>query len=81
MRRYFEDNEIIFPKTFVKNLLGKETDAITAEYIPTNQDIAKFIEFLPLIGRSIVLVLSSSGMRIARANSVFSRPSPIIELN
>ena len=62
--RFLEDNEISLPKPFVRNLKGKGNDAISEEFVPDNSDLAKMCEYLPLIGKSMVLCLSSSGMRI-----------------
>ena len=39
--RFFEDNEIKFPKRFTRNLLGKETEAISEEVIPKTTDLKR----------------------------------------
>jgi integrase len=62
--RFLEENEISLPKAFLKNLKGRETESISEKYVPTNADLARFVEFLPLLGRAMTLTLSSSGMRI-----------------
>jgi integrase len=66
--RFLEDNHIEFNDNFKKNLYkGKGNEAISSEYIPNNQDIAKIIEFMPIQARTLTLVLASSGMRSGEA--------------
>ena len=60
---FFEDNEIEFPKRFTRNLLGKETEAISEEFIPKTTDLKRLTEHLPIQVKAITMVLSSSGMR------------------
>ena len=64
IRIFLDENSIDFPKRFFKNLNGKVTEAISEEKIPTNQELRKTIEYLPVQGKAIALILSSSGMRI-----------------
>ncbi len=66
--RFLEDNKIEFSRTFVRNLYGKgNTEPISKEHVPDNQEIAKIIEYMPIQGKTLTLVLSSSGMRIGEA--------------
>ena len=64
VRAFLSDNEIIFPKRFFKNLNGRTTEPITWEKIPSNEELKRVIEYLPVQGKAFALVLSSSGMRI-----------------
>ena len=61
--RWLEENEIDFPRSFKRNLIGKEAEAISEEHLPTPAEIGRVMEYLPLIGRAITIVLASSGMR------------------
>ncbi len=65
--RFFEDNEIKFPKRFTRNLIGKESEAISEEFIPKTTDIKRLAEHLPIQVKAITMVLSSSGMRPGEA--------------
>ena len=40
---FMNENGVTVPKHLVKNLNGKEKDALTEEYIPTGEDIARII--------------------------------------
>lgn len=64
---YLEDNSITFSKRFFKNLNGKSREAVTDEHIPDNDELRRVIEYLPPIGKTLTLVLSSSGMRVNEA--------------
>ena len=61
--RFLEENEIDFPKSFKRNLIGKETESVSEEHIPNPTEIERIMHYLPIIGQGIVMVLSSSGMR------------------
>lgn len=65
--RFFEDNEKKFTKRFSRNLIGKETEAISEEFISKTTDIKRLIEHLPIQAKTITMVLSSSGMRPGEA--------------
>jgi hypothetical protein len=56
--RWLEDREIEFLKAFCKKLFGKERYVRSEAYSPTSTDLEGFIEYLPLIGKTIVLCLS-----------------------
>ena len=64
IRVFLDENGINFPKRFFKNLNGKVTEAISEEKIPSNEELKRVIEYLPVQGKALALVLSSSGMRI-----------------
>ena len=62
--RYLQDNGEDVPKLFKRNLIGQETDAISEEYVPKPEDIKRVIEHLNIADKTLVLILSSSGMRV-----------------
>ena len=62
--RYLEDNGIEVPRQLRRNLIGREKDAISEEYVPTPGDLKRVVEHLNLPDKTLVLVLSSSGMRV-----------------
>ncbi len=67
IRVYLDDNGISIPKRLQKHLNGKVNEAISYEKVPSNEELKRIIEYLPLQGKVLALVLSSSGMRIGEA--------------
>ena len=67
VRVFLDDNGISFPKRFFKNINGKRTEAITWEKVPTNEELKRIVEYLPMQGKALALLLSSSGMRIGES--------------
>ncbi len=66
--RYLEDNGRTFPRNFVKNMNGKGgNEPISDEHVPSNEELARFVEFMPVQAKTLTMVLSSSGMRIGEA--------------
>lgn len=61
---WLEENGITFPKRFFRNLNGKLRDPITEEHIPTNEELKRIVEYMPIHGKALTLTLASSGMRI-----------------
>ncbi len=61
---FLANNGIKFPKLFFRNMNGKNVDSITWEKVPSNNELKRIIEYLPLQGKALTLVLSSSGMQI-----------------
>lgn len=59
---FLDDNGIKFPKRFFRNVNSKNVDSITWEKVPSNNELKRIIEYLPLQGKALTLVLSSSGM-------------------
>ena len=76
--RYFEDNGIDLPRSLKRNLIGRERDPISEEFIPSQADIKKVLDHLLLHGKTAVLILSSSGMR---ANELLSLRLSDLELD
>jgi len=64
IRVFLDENNIEFPKRFFKNLNGKVNEAISREKVPNNEEMKRILEYLPIQGRALALILSSSGMRI-----------------
>jgi integrase len=67
VRAYLSDNNIQFPRRFFKKLNGRSSDAISAEDVPSNEQLKKICEYLPVHGKALALLLASSGMRIGEA--------------
>jgi integrase len=68
MLRYFESNQIDFNDNFTRNLYGTGSgEAISREKVPTNQELARIIEYLPIQAKTLTMVLASSGMRVGEA--------------
>jgi integrase len=63
-----DDNEIPLAPIFKKNLYGRGSQqSLSDEYVPSPGDLSRIIEFLPIQGKCLVLVLSSSGLRVSEA--------------
>jgi integrase len=67
VRCFLDENGIDFPKRFFKNLNGKVNQPISEERVPSNEELRRIIEYLPVQGKALALVLSSSGMRIGES--------------
>ena len=68
MLRFFESNQINFNSNFTRNPYGKGSgEAISKEKVPTNEEIAKIVEYMPFQAKALIMVLASSGMRIGEA--------------
>ena len=67
IRVFLDENGINFPKRFFKNLNGKVNEAISEEKVPSNEELRRIIEYLPVHGKALALFLSSSGMKIGEA--------------
>ena len=59
IRIFLEENSITFPKRFYRNLNGRITEAIGEERVPTNEELKRIIEFMPVNGKALALLLSS----------------------
>ncbi|MCJ7632576.1 site-specific integrase [Candidatus Bathyarchaeota archaeon] len=70
VNRFLQDNDIILPKRFVSNVNGKESEAISEEKIPSNDELRRILEYLPVQGKALALMLSSSGLRLGEAVSL-----------
>jgi hypothetical protein len=89
--RWLEDNDIVLSPSFRRNIYGKETDAISEEYVPSNSDIARLrarefnfdsnlrlvtVQHLPASAH-VFLVRLSAPCGILRAE-VFVDPYPLL---
>lgn len=79
---FLDENCINFPKRFFKNMNGKVTEAITEEKVPSNEELRRIVEYLPVQGKALTLILSSSGMRIGEAvqievNDIYLNRDPV----
>ena len=64
---YLKSNKIMIDEDINNDLYPKSNRALTKDIVPTAQEIAKICEYLPIQGKTLVLVLSSSGMRIGES--------------
>ena len=65
--RFLEDiGHAEFSDKFRKRIYETEhgNDAVNEERIPSNAEIARIVEYMPLHARTLTLMLSSSGMRV-----------------
>jgi integrase len=66
VRTFMMENEVEIPDLFWRRLRRrrKGARALTIDRVPTNLQLRKILEHMPIQGRALFLVLSSSGMRI-----------------
>ncbi|WXG42639.1 MAG: hypothetical protein WED04_00785 [Promethearchaeati archaeon SRVP18_Atabeyarchaeia-1] len=66
LRSFFKANRVRFDEDFWDTLIHrvKGTDAVTMDKVPSNVMLRKIMSHLPIQGKALFLVLSSSGMRI-----------------
>ena len=64
IKLFFEENNVFLSKRFYNRIKAKSNKAISWEDTPTNEQIRRIIEYMPIHGKAISLILSSSGMRI-----------------
>jgi integrase len=67
VRVFFDYNGITLPKSLFRRMNGKATGAITYEAVPTNEELKRICEYMPIQGKALTLVLASSGMRVGEA--------------
>lgn len=61
IRAFLDDNGISFTRRFYKNLNSKAVEPITWEKVPTNDELKRIVEYMPIQGKALALLLSSSG--------------------
>ncbi|MGD0803193.1 MAG: site-specific integrase [Candidatus Bathyarchaeia archaeon] len=61
---FFDANDVTFKRNWKNNIIGKDTTAVSEESIPTQQELERILNFMPLIGKAITLFLCSSGVRV-----------------
>jgi integrase len=64
IKLFFEENDVSIASRFYKRIKAKNSKPITWEDTPTNEQIRRITEYMPIQGKAITLILSSSGMRI-----------------
>lgn len=68
-RTFFLENGIELPQLFWRRLNSRVrgSRALTLDKVPSNLELRKTVQHLPIHGKALYLVLSSSGMRIGEA--------------
>lgn len=64
---YFERNNLNLKSIDKRDLTKGTQKTITEDIVPTAEQLIKIIDFMPIQGRTLTLLLSSSGMRIGEA--------------
>ena len=66
VRTFFLENEIELPRLFWRRLNSRVrgSRALTLDQVPSNLQLRKIVQHLPIHGKALYLLLSSSGMRI-----------------
>ncbi|MCW4037379.1 MAG: tyrosine-type recombinase/integrase [Candidatus Bathyarchaeota archaeon] len=68
VNQFLKLNGISLPEFLSKRVFAmKEKGAISDERIPTNNELRRICEYLPVHGKALALVLASSGMRVDEA--------------
>ena len=69
VRSFLIENGVELPAKFWRRLRGrvKGSRALTLDKVPSNEEFHKILMHLPVHGKSLYLVLESSGMRIGEA--------------
>jgi len=69
VKMFLMENDIEFPQKFWKKVQRriKGNRALTLDKVPSNKELRKIIMHLPIHGKALFLLLSSSGMRIGEA--------------
>ena len=69
VRSFLIENDVELPEKFWRRLMGrvKGTRALTLDEVPSNVELRKITTHMPVHGKALYLILSSSGMRIGEA--------------
>lgn len=69
VKMFLMENDIEFPQKFWKKVQRriKGNRALTLDKVPSNKELRRIIMHLPIHGKALFLLLSSSGMRIGEA--------------
>lgn len=69
VKMFLMENNIEFPQKFWKKVQRriKGNRALTLDKVPSNKELRRIIMHLPIHGKALFLLLSSSGMRIGEA--------------
>ncbi len=64
LKLFFDDNNVTFSRRVLNQLKAKNNQAISWENTPSNEQIKRVIEYMPIHGKAMTLILASSGMRV-----------------
>jgi integrase len=64
LKLFFDDNDVTFSRRVLNQLKAKNNQAISWENTPSNEQIRRLIEYMPIHGKAMMLMLASSGMRV-----------------
>ncbi len=69
VRNFLVENDVELPQKFWRRLVRriKGSRALTLDKVPSNTGLRKLLTHMPMQGRALYLLLSSSGMRIGEA--------------
>ena len=69
VKMFLMENDIEFPQKFWKKVQRriKGNRALTLDKVPSNKELRRIVMHLPIHGKALFLLLSSSGMRIGEA--------------
>jgi integrase len=72
VKTFLMENNIEFPQKFWKKLTRriKGSRALTLDKIPSNKELRKILTHMPVHGKSLFLLLESSGIRIGEASKL-----------
>ncbi len=72
IRTFLVENEVELPLRFWKSLnrRRKGSRALTLDRVPTTEELKRILQHLPLNGKTLLMVLASSGMRIGEATQL-----------
>jgi len=61
---WLDSNGHEFPKKWKRNLLGKSSEALTLDKVPTRAELGRIVQYMNLENKIATLFLASSGLRI-----------------
>lgn len=64
LKLFFDDNNVTFSRRVINQLKAKNNQAISWENTPSNEQIKRITEYMPIHGKAMTLMLASSGMRV-----------------
>ena len=64
LKLFFDDNDVTFSRRVLNQLKAKNNQAISWENTPSNEQIRRITEYMPIHGKTMTLILASSGMRV-----------------
>jgi integrase len=64
LKLFFDDNDVTFSRRVLNQLKAKNNQAISWENTPSNEQIKRITEYMPIHGKAMTLMLASSGIRV-----------------